>query len=194
MSDEHTMSENKKLNKKDIFILFMTFLKIGACTFGGGYAMVPLIERELVIKKKWIDEKEILDIIAVSETTPGPIAVNTATFIGSRIAGFWGAMAATLGVVLPSFVIITVLAVFMRYIKDNRIVSNAFFGIRIGVLLLIFNALFTLGRGADKNVFSYITAAAAFILVAVFNVNALIFIIICALAGLINYKRRAFRK
>ena len=145
MSDEHTMSENKKLNKKDIFILFMTFLKIGACTFGGGYAMVPLIERELVIKKKWIDEKEILDIIAVSETTPGPIAVNTATFIGSRIAGFWGALAATLGVVLPSFVIITVLAVFMRYIKDNRIVSNAFFGIRIGVLLLIFNALFTLG-------------------------------------------------
>ena len=90
--------------------LFLTFLKIGLFTFGGGYAMIPLIQRETVNHKKWISDKDILDIVAIAESTPGPIAINAATFIGYRVGGFFGAMAATVGVVLPSFTIIAAIS------------------------------------------------------------------------------------
>ncbi len=102
------MDKESKLYK--IGLLFSTFFKIGAFTFGGGYAMIPLIQREIAEKRKWITEDDILDIIAIAESTPGPIAVNSATFVGYKVAGFWGAFVSTLGVVLPSFVIITVIA------------------------------------------------------------------------------------
>ena len=95
------------MNKlKLVFTLFLTFAKIGAFTFGGGYAMIPLIEKEVIEKKKWISEDILLEVIAIAESTPGPIAINSATFIGNRVAGFWGSFAATFGVVLPSFLII----------------------------------------------------------------------------------------
>ena len=95
---------------KKLFTVFITFFKIGAFTFGGGYAMIPLIQRETVENHKWISDDDILDIIAIAESTPGPIAINSATFVGYKVAGFWGSFAATLGVVLPSFIIILVIS------------------------------------------------------------------------------------
>ncbi|MBQ1988903.1 MAG: chromate transporter, partial [Clostridia bacterium] len=99
---------NDKLKKA--LQLFLTFFKIGAFTFGGGYAMIPLIQKEVVEEKKWITDDDILEIIAIAESTPGPIAINSATFVGYRVCGFWGSFFSTLGVVLPSFVIILIIS------------------------------------------------------------------------------------
>ena len=121
--------------------LFLKFLKIGAFTFGGGYAMIPLIRREIALREGWIEDKDILDILAVSESTPGPIAVNTATFVGYRLAGPWGAAAATVGVVLPSFVIIFVLSFVLRQFEELPAVRYAFWGIRVAVVALVCSAL-----------------------------------------------------
>ena len=121
--------------------LFLKFLKIGAFTFGGGYAMIPLIRREIALREGWIEDKDILDILAVSESTPGPIAVNTATFVGYRLAGPWGAAAATVGVVLPSFVIIFALSFVLRQFEELPAVRYAFWGIRVAVVALVCSAL-----------------------------------------------------
>ena len=164
--------------------LFKIFFKIGICTFGGGYAMIPLIKKELVEKEHWIEEQDILDIIAVSETTPGPVAVNLATFIGTQVGGFTGALAATLGVILPSFFINMILSFFLRQIETNRYVTYAFKGIRIGVLTLIINALFTLGKQTKKTAFNLTLMIGAFIMVAFFQVNAILVIVLCAVIGL----------
>lgn len=171
---------------KVLLQLFLTFLKIGAFTFGGGYAMIPLITHEAVIKHKWIEEKDILDVVAIAESTPGPIAVNSATFVGYRVGGFLGAALATTGVVLPSFIIIFIIAAVLRQFRELKYVSCAFMGIRAGVLALIIKALISMYKQCPKGVFSYIIMGASFILAAVFNVNVLIIILGCAAAGIIR--------
>ena len=123
-----------------LFELFLTFLKIGAFTFGGGYAMIPLIQSE-VISRGWLTEAQITDFIAVSESTPGPLAVNMATYVGSEIAGFGGAFCSTLGVVLPSFIIILIVAKSFELFKSNKYVKNAMTGIKPAVIGLIAAAL-----------------------------------------------------
>ena len=120
--------------------LFLTFLKIGATTFGGGYAMIPLIRNDVVDKKRWLSEEELLEILAIAESTPGPIAINVATYTGYKIRGFWGSLLATLGVVLPSFFIIFGISILYSYIKDNLIIAAAFMGIKAAVALLILSA------------------------------------------------------
>lgn len=177
-------NQEKQTQKYRVGKLFLTFFKIGAFTFGGGYAMIPLIQREVSEKEHWITQEEILEIIAIAESTPGPIAVNTATFIGSRTAGFWGAFAATFGVVLPSFLIISVISLVLRQFSEWKAVQYAFFGIRAGVLALLFKALLSMHKQCPKNRSSYVVMAAAFILVAVFDLNVLLVIIGCAVAGL----------
>ena len=122
---------------KELFDLFWTFCKIGALTFGGGYAMLPLIQREIVENKKWSTEKEILDYYAVGQCTPGVIAVNTATFIGYKLKGIIGGIIATLGVVFPSLIIILIIAAFLQNFADLAIVQSAFAGIRVAVVALI---------------------------------------------------------
>ena len=122
---------------KELFDLFWTFCKIGALTFGGGYAMLPLIQREIVENKKWSTEKEILDYYAVGQCTPGVIAVNTATFIGYKLRGIIGGIVATLGVIFPSIVIILIIATFLQNFADLAIVQSAFAGIRVAVVALI---------------------------------------------------------
>ncbi|MGN1115771.1 MAG: chromate transporter [Candidatus Ornithomonoglobus sp.] len=171
---------------KIIFHLFLTFLKIGAFTFGGGYAMIPLITQETVHKKKWIEEKDILDIVAVAESTPGPVAVNSATFVGYRVAGFAGAAAATFGVVLPSFIIIFIIAEVLRQFQDLRPVRYAFMGIRAGVLALIIRALISMYRQCPKGILSYILMGVSFLLAAVLDINVLIIIVGCALCGIVE--------
>ena len=169
---------------KKIIELFTIFFKIGAFTFGGGYAMLSLIQREIADKKEWITQEDILNMTAISESTPGPIAVNMATFVGFKVAGFWGAFFATLGVVLPSFIIISLISTVLRSVQDNIWVEKAFEGIRIGVLALIAKSLVSLYKQCPKGKLSYFVMGMAFVLVAVFHVHVLLTIIICALTGL----------
>ena len=165
--------------------LFTAFFKIGLFTFGGGYAMIPMIQKEIVENKKWISNEDILDVVAIAEITPGPIAVNAATFVGYKCSGVMGAAAATFGVVLPSFGIIVLIAALLAGFRENPIVQNAFWGIRIGVLALIVKALVTMAKQCPKRIYGYVIAAASFVSVAFFHINVLIVIAVAACAGLI---------
>ena len=166
--------------------LFTTFLKIGAFTFGGGYAMIPLIQKEVVENKKWITDDDILDIIAIAESTPGPIAINAATFVGYKTAGFWGAVCATLGVVLPSFIIISVISFVLEQFRSVKAVQFAFTGIRAGVLVLIIKALVSMYKKCPKSIFSYIIMALSFIAVAFLKINIIYVLIGCGVLGVAN--------
>jgi len=170
---------------KDIFV---SFFKIGLFTFGGGYAMIPLIEKEIVEKKKWVDREEITDILAVSQSIPGAIAINSATFIGFKTSGRKGALAATLGVILPSFIIIAVIAAFFSKFGDNFIVKSVFAGIRPAVVALIAFAVVKVGKTSIKDKTGLIVAIIGLVLVIVFNIHAILVIIGGAVFGLAVYK------
>lgn len=172
--------------RKRILLLFLSFLKIGAFTFGGGYAMIPMISREIVEKRKWITDDDILEIIAISESTPGPFAVNSATFVGYRVAGFWGAFFSTLGVVFPSFCIITVLSFVLTRFRNLKAVRYAFFGIRAGVLSLLIKALVNMYKKCPKGIFAYILMGAAFVVATFVHINAIYIILGCAILGLVR--------
>lgn len=174
--------------------LFLTFLKIGAFTFGGGYAMLPLIEREIVDKRGWITRDDILEVVAIAESTPGPIAVNAATFVGYRTCGVLGALLATTGVVLPSFVVILAISFVLREFESLRAVQYAFCGIRAGVLALLLKALWSMYRQCPKNAVSYIVMGAAFVLVAFLGLDVLPVIIGCAVVGLLTTLYQGRRK
>ena len=127
--------------------LFRSFFKIGLFTFGGGYAMLPLIERELIAKRKWIEQKEFLDLLTLAQSVPGPIAVNTSVFVGYKVRGLRGAAAALLGTVLPSFICILVIAIFFAQVRHNVVVDAAFKGMRPAVVALIVVPTISLARG-----------------------------------------------
>ena len=133
-----------------LFDLFLTFAKIGAFTFGGGYAMISIIENNCVERKKWITHDEMLDVTVIAECTPGPIAINCATFVGYKQAGFWGALAATLGVALPSFGIIFLISVFLDNFLEITMIANAFKGIKIAVGLLILDVAISMIKKMKK--------------------------------------------
>ena len=166
--------------------LFLTFMKIGLFTFGGGYAMIPLIQRETVENKKWISEEDILEIVAIAESTPGPIAINAATFIGWRVSGFLGATAATVGVVLPSFAIITAISFVLAAFQDVLWIRYAFNGIRAGVLALIVKALWSMYKQSPKGIFAYLIMLGAFAVTAFLPVNVVFVILFCAAAGIVQ--------
>lgn len=172
------------MRSKTIKELFVTFFKIGAFTFGGGYAMIPLIKREIVEEKKWLAEEEVFDLIAIAESTPGPLAINAATFVGNRVGGIGGALAATLGVVLPSFFIIFLIAGILARVEHLPVVEKAFRGIRAGVLVLIGSALFSLFRQLKKQVFTYVVLAAAFAAACFLQTDSVVILILCALCGI----------
>lgn len=173
---------------KNLLQIFLSFFKIGAFTFGGGYAMIPLIQGEAVEKRKWITEEDILEIVAIAESTPGPIAINAATFVGYRVAGFAGALCATLGVILPSFSIILAISFALRQFQELKPVQYAFYGIRAGVLALIVKALIAMYRKSPKGLVGYIAMGFAFSAVAFLKVNVLIVIVICGAFGIISAK------
>lgn len=173
-----------KADAKKLLSLFWTFFKIGAFTFGGGYAMIPLIQREMAEKKGWISEKDTLDIVAISESTPGPISVNSATFVGYQVGGVMGSFLATLGVVLPSFIIILAVSFVLKQFEQIRAVKYAFWGIRAGVLALIIKGFISMYKQCPKNIFSYIIAFLAFAASAIFSFNVLIIIVSAAAVGL----------
>ena len=135
----------------ELWQLFITFFKIGAFTFGGGYAMLPFLEKEISEKKKWATEEELLDCFAIGQSTPGVIAVNTATLIGYRKKGVMGAFSATLGVILPSIIIITIIAALIQNFLHYEIVQHAFAGIRVAVAVLICNAVIKFWKTGVKD-------------------------------------------
>lgn len=171
---------------KELFDLFWTFCKIGALTFGGGYAMLPLIQREIVENKKWSTEKEILDYYAVGQCTPGVIAVNTATFIGYKLRGIIGGIVATLGVIFPSIVIILIIATFLQNFADLAIVQSAFAGIRVAVVALIITTVVKLIKSSIKDYLGVIIAIIAFVISAFIGLSPVYVVIAAALTGFIS--------
>lgn len=163
--------------------LFLSFLKIGAFSFGGGYAMLPLIEKETIEIHGWLTTKEFIDILAVVEMTPGPIAINSATFLGYKVAGVWGSVVATIGVVLPSIVIILIIAHFLSKFKDSPYVDWAFRGIRPVVLGLIVSASITVARNAFIDVKSAIIAVVLFYFLAFKKLHPILAIVIAGVIG-----------
>lgn len=170
---------------KTLIDLFFTFCRIGGLTFGGGYAMLPIIQKEIVEEKKWATEEEVLDYYAVGQCTPGIIAVNTATFIGYKVHGIIGAIVATLGVVFPSLIIITIIAALLKNFANYSIVQHAFSGIRVVVIALIVSAILKLAKTSIKNSTTLIISIIAFILVAFVNLSPIYIVIAAACIGLI---------
>ena len=179
---------------KELFDLFWTFCKIGALTFGGGYAMLPLIQREIVENKKWSTEKEILDYYAVGQCTPGVIAVNTATFIGYKLRGIIGGIVATLGVIFPSIVIILIIATFLQNFADLAIVQSAFAGIRVAVVALIMTTVVKLIKSSIKDYLGVIIAIIAFVISAFIGLSPVYVVIAAALTGFISKGLRGDKK
>lgn len=167
--------------------LFISFFKIGAFSFGGGYAMLPLLEKELIDKHQWISTSDFIDILAISEMTPGPISINSATFLGYKVAGVLGAIFSTLAVVLPSFIIITLLYKFINRFKNSKYVSWAFRGIRPIVLGLIASAAITVGQTSFIDIKSVLIAIFIFFLVSIKKINTILAIIIAGILGVILY-------
>ena len=165
--------------------LFLTFARIGGLTFGGGYAMLPMLQKEVVEKRGWATEEELMDYYALGQCTPGIIAVNTATFVGQNTAGNLGGIIATLGVVFPSLIIITLIAMFLQNFADLAVVQNAFAGIRVCVCVLVFNAVVKLWKKAviDKK------TLLIFLIVLIgnfaFDIAPTIFVIFAAVAGIL---------
>ena len=166
--------------------LFWSFCRIGGLTFGGGYAMLPMLQKEVVETHKWATEQELLDYYAVGQATPGIIAVNTATFIGYKEKGILGAIFATSGVVFPSLAIIMSIAGFIDSFSDLNIVQHAFSGIRVAVGVLILNALVNLVKGSVKDILGIILFVATFIISIVFNISVVYIVVASALIGIIS--------
>ena len=158
---------------KMIVDLFLTFVRIGLFTFGGGYAMIPLIENACVSRKEWITHEEMMNITVIAESTPGPIAINCATYVGMKKKGIPGAIAATLGVVLPSFVIILLISFFFDRFLEIRWVASAFRGIKIAVGILIIDAAVRMTVKMKKKPLPTVIAVCAFIAVMLINIFAL---------------------
>ena len=178
------------MKRKSILLsLFLTMLRIGAFTFGGGYAMIALLQDEFVEKKKWIDKDEFLDLVAIAESTPGPIAINSSTYIGYRMGGFVGAAVSTVAMCIPSFVIIYLISLFFDAFLQLEIVANAFRGIRVCVVFLILSAGWKMLKGLRKDPVSLTILTVTLlvmILFGIFSVNfsTLFYIVIAGLAGL----------
>ncbi len=174
---------------RDLIKLFWAFFKIGGLTFGGGYSMLPMLQREAVENNLWITNEELVDYYAVGQATPGAIAVNTAVFIGYKKKGVLGAIFAVLGVVAPSFIIIMSIAKVIDKFSEIEIVQHAFSGIRVVVCALILNSLIGIWKKSIINKMSIVIFSVTFILGAILNVSPVYMVIGAGIIGLINYKR-----
>ena len=182
--DEPGFAE-KGVSMGELLDLFLTFARIGSITFGGGYAMLPILERELVDKRGWATNEELMDYYAIGQCTPGIIAVNTCTFIGNKRRGVLGGIAATLGFVFPSIVIISIIAAFLSNFAELEVVRNAFAGIRVCVFVLILNATVRLSRSSIKDSLTLLIFLIVMIGSTVLNVSPVIFVIIAGITGIV---------
>lgn len=177
---------------KLVWTLFFTMMKIGLFTFGGGYAMIALLENEFVSKKQWLTKEEFLDMLAIAESTPGPIAINSATFIGYKTAKFFGALGATVGVCIPSFVIIYVISLFFDQFLSLTVVEYAFKGIQACVVYLILSAGIKMFKGIKKTPVNIAIVVSVILCMLIFSVLAIKFstifyILICGMIGVCIY-------
>ncbi len=164
-----------------ILQLFLTFLKIGAFTFGGGYAMIPLIRHEIIERRGWVAQEEFLELLTLAQSAPGPIALNTAIFVGYRTGGYRGAFASLMGIVLPSFTTILLVAIFFANIRENEVVDSAFRAMRPAVVALIIAPLIGLAR--QLNIWGIVAAIAATITLWYSNISPIALLIAAAIAG-----------
>lgn len=173
---------------KELLELYLAFFRIGGLTFGGGLTMLPMLKHELVEKKEWVTEEEILDYYAVGQCTPGIIAVNVATFVGYKRKGIAGAVFSTLGMVSPSLIIVSVLALFIEQFINNKTVAHAVEGIKIVVCALMLNTVITMSKKTVKNIIGGIVCAASFLLAMLTPVPTVLIVIIAGLLGIILCK------
>jgi len=184
---------------KDILVLFLVFLKLGLFSFGGGTTMLTLLHDELVEKRKWIDKDELMEMTAISESTPGPIAINLATYLGYSRGGFLGALFATLGVVLPPFAIMFAISMFFQNLLSYEVVQYAFMGIKCGVVFLLCKVTITLLKGNRKDwiaiiIFSVVTTLMVVFTIFAVSFSAIYFILIGAVLGLLVYGLIPYKK
>ncbi|MGG7178915.1 chromate transporter [Clostridium paraputrificum] len=170
--------------------MFFSFFKIGAFTFGGGYAMIPLIEEEVVNKNNWLDKEEFMDILVVSQSFPGALAINCSTFIGYKLGGVLGGFIAILGVVLPSFIIILLVATVFMQFRDNYYVNLAFKGITAAVPMLVLVGVVSLAKGVKRNVKNVVIGIIALIALEIFKIHPVIVILIAALYGILFLREK----
>lgn len=187
-------SGNFKKSLIEYLDIFWTMFKIGVCTFGGGYAMVGILKREIAEKKQWISEEELIDYIAVAQITPGIIAVNCATFVGNKRKGIFGGILSTLGVVTPSIIIITFIAAVLTNFADNVWVQHAFAGIRIAVCVLIVNAAVSFIKKTVADVLTLITFICVFITAAFTSFQTIYIVLIVLAAGIVYTLVKGCRK
>ncbi|MDF2545304.1 MAG: chromate transporter [Anaerosolibacter sp.] len=173
---------------KNMFKMFMIFFKIGAFTLGGGYAMIPLIEEEIVEKNKWIDPEEFIDIIALSQTIPGALAINSSTYIGYRLFGFPGAVVGCLGTIMPSVIIILLVATFFIQFRSLPLIESIFRGIRPAVVALILLAVMKLGKPLPKNAVNLVWVIGVALAITLLNVHPIMVIVMSGIAGYMLFR------
>lgn len=178
------MNSETSSRAKTLVELFFVFFKIGAVTFGGGLAMLPIIEKELVIKRNWVTKDTLLDYFAIGQATPGIIAVNVATFLGYSRAGILGAIIATLGVVTPSIIIISIIAKFLSGFSENITVKKALAGINVVVAALLTKVLWGFRKKIFSSILAFILFLLAFLGIAFFNVNTILVVVASIFIGL----------
>ena len=175
---------------KKLLKMFLVFLKIGAFTFGGGYAMIPLIEEEIVNKNKWVDKDEFVDMLVVAQSLPGPLALNCSGFVGDKIAGLLGQVIAVLGITLPSFSIILLIAAYFMKFRENYYVNLAFKGISAAVPMLVLVGVVSMAKKVKRNVENILICAVALFLLVVLKINPIYVTIGGAIYGMIFFRKR----
>ncbi|EDP11749.1 chromate transporter [Amedibacillus dolichus] len=178
---------------QSLWKLYQVFCSVGFCTFGGGYAMLSLLQRTVVEKYHWASEEELMDYYAIGQCTPGIIAINTATFIGYKKEGLRGALAATLGFLTPSLIIILLISMFMQNYAELPIVKHAFAGIRIGVTVLIFDAIIKLGKKSIIDAYSLVIFAIILVLAVCTGVSPIILVVSCGAVGYMLYHKAVMK-
>lgn len=179
---------------KVILELFFSFFKMGLFTFGGGYAMLPMLQREVVETHKWVTEDRILDYYAIGQCTPGVIAVNVATFVGVAVGGFWGGAVATFAVVLPSYIIITLISSVLEAFSSIAMVAHALAGIRVGVAVLVIAAAMKLFKKGVKGVLGYIIFLVSLLLLLFFEISPVWIVLAAGLIGVVQSLRKGETK
>ncbi|KAB3531080.1 chromate transporter [Alkaliphilus serpentinus] len=170
---------------KELMDLYWIFFRMGAFTFGGGYAMLPIMQEEIVNKRQWATDTEIIDYYALGQVVPGIIAINTATLIGHRRRGNWGGLFSTLGMISPSIIIITIIAAFFHRFQEYQVVQQAFGGIRVVVVALIAHAVIKMWKQSVKNKVGFVLFLISFLVIILSNISPIVVIIASALAGLV---------
>ncbi len=179
--------EKQETKLQKLLTLFTTFFKMSLFTVGGGYAMLPVMEQEFVKRKKWVKPEDIVDVLAIVQSVPGIIAVNAAVFVGNKVGGIAGGVAAGLGVVTPSYIIIVIIAAFMKGLGHVELIEKAFTGVRAGVCALILLAAISLGKKVMKGRFEWIMAAAAFVCIVILEINVMLLVALGGIIGIIRY-------